>query len=100
MDFSFEDEVHGDGGGKHPDSRISESGEAPGARAAHALFVVLDVETEWSTNKDVGDIEASSDAMELCKALAKAIGEPYGPQQERAGAMMPWGRRYHLKELM
>jgi hypothetical protein len=85
LDFSFEDEVHGDGGGKHPDSRIGESGEAAGARAAHALFVVLDVETEWSTNKDAGDIEASNDTMELCKALAKTIGELHGPQQERAG---------------
>jgi len=86
LHFTLQDEVHGDGGGEHPDRGIGESGEAEGTRAAHALFVILDVEADWRREENAGDIEAADHAMKFCEALAKAIGELHWPEQERARA--------------
>jgi hypothetical protein len=86
LDFTVENEREGDGGGEHPQDGIGGSGGAKGTGSAHALLEVLDVEAEGSGDEDAGDIEASDDAMKLCEALAKAIGELHGPEQESAGA--------------
>jgi len=93
LNFTVQDEVHGDSGGEHPDCGVGKRGKAEGARAAHALFVKLDVEAEWGTDKNSGDVEAADNAMEFCEALAKAIGELHRSEQQRACAQKAVGQQ-------
>src|SRR5882724_12896142 len=84
LNLAFQDEIDGDGGGQHPDRGIGERGETKGTRAPHALFVILDVETEWGTDENTRNVEAPDNAMKFCETLAEAIGELHWPEQESA----------------
>jgi len=44
----------------------------------------LDVETEWGTDENTGNVEAPDNAMKFCETLAEAIGELHWPEQESA----------------
>src|SRR5712671_5106393 len=86
LDFTVENEREGDAGSEHPQNGIGGSGGAKGTRTAHALLEVLNVEAEWSSDEHAGDIETSDDAMKLGEALAEAVRELHGPEQESTGA--------------
>ncbi len=86
LDFSVEDENHGDAGGEDPKGCIDGSGDAEGAGGTHTLLVVLNVETKWSSYEDPSDIEATNDAVEFNEALAETVGELHWPKKKRAGA--------------
>ena len=86
LNLAFQDEIDGDGGGQHPDRGIGERGETKGTRAPHALFVILDVETEWGTDENTGNVEAPDNAMKFSETLAEAIGELQGTKKQSASA--------------
>ena len=97
LDFAVEDEREGDASGEHPQDRVGGGSGAERTGAAHALLEVLNVEAERSGDEDAGDIEASDDAMELGEALAEAVGELHGPEQEGAGAHQAVGQKPPLE---
>lgn len=86
LDFSSEDEHKGDGGGGEPESGVGGGGEAERTRGAHALFEILDVGAERGGDEDARDVDAADDSMEFSVALAKAIGELHGAENQGAGA--------------
>jgi len=99
LDFSSEDEHEGDGGGGEPKGGVGGGGETEGARGAHALLEMLDVGAERCGDEDAGDVDAADDAMEHGIALAKAIGELHGAEDDGAFAGDAVGKEPPLEGL-
>ena len=99
LNFASENEHEGDGGGGEPEGGVGGRGEAEGSRGAHALFEILDIGAEWRGDEDAGDIDAAYDAVEFGIALAKAIGELHGAENQGAGAGDAVGEKPPLEGL-
>lgn len=99
LDFTVEDEGHGDAGSEHPQNGVHGGGDAEGASRTGALLEMLDVKAEGSSDEYTSDVEAPDDAMELGKAAAEALRKLHGAEQEGAGAHYAVGQEPPLEGL-
>lgn len=81
-DVAAENEYQRNSWGCHLQQSVHRGGGAAGARGTETLLEVLDVEAGRPRREHACDVDSTHDAVELCEALAEAVGKLHRSEKQ------------------